>query len=79
MIDRGDRREAIFRTELDRRMFLYLYMTLVSVLYLANHPVQTVEWYDVVKWTNARSQQAELIPVYYTDAGLTQCPPIARQ
>ncbi len=38
----------------------------------ANHPVQTVDWYDVVKWSNARSQPAGLTPVYYTDAGLTQ-------
>ena len=38
----------------------------------ANHAVQTVDWYDVVKWSNARSQQAGLTPVYYTDAGLTQ-------
>ena len=38
----------------------------------ANHPVQTVDWYDVVKWCNARSQQAGLTPVYYTDAGMTQ-------
>ena len=37
-----------------------------------NHPVQTVDWYDCVKWSNARSQQAGLVPVYYTDAGLTQ-------
>ena len=37
-----------------------------------NHPVQTVDWYDTVKWCNARSQQAGLTPVYYTDAGLTQ-------
>jgi len=37
-----------------------------------NHPVQTVNWYDVVKWSNARSTQAGLTPVYYTDAGLTQ-------
>src|SRR6202020_590581 len=37
-----------------------------------NHPVQTVDWYDVVKWCNARSQQAGLTPVYYTDAGMTQ-------
>jgi formylglycine-generating enzyme required for sulfatase activity len=37
-----------------------------------NHPVQTVDWYDVVKWSNARSEQEELRPVYYTDAGLTQ-------
>ncbi len=38
----------------------------------ANHPVHTVDWYDCVKWSNARSQQAGLTPVYYTDAGLTQ-------
>ncbi|HEX9046200.1 MAG TPA: SUMF1/EgtB/PvdO family nonheme iron enzyme [Verrucomicrobiae bacterium] len=38
----------------------------------ANHPVQAVDWYDAVKWCNARSQQAGLTPVYYTDAGLTQ-------
>ena len=38
----------------------------------ANHPVQMVDWYDCVKWSNARSQQAGLTPVYYTDAGMTQ-------
>src|SRR2546427_10556868 len=38
----------------------------------ANHPVQTVDWYDVVKWSNARSEQAGLTPVYYTHAALTQ-------
>ncbi len=38
----------------------------------ANHPVQTLDWYDTVKWCNARSQQAGLTPVYCTDAGLTQ-------
>jgi sulfatase modifying factor 1 len=38
----------------------------------ANHPVQTVNWYDVVKWSNARSQLAGLTPVYYTDAALTR-------
>ena len=38
----------------------------------ANHPVQTVDWYDSVKWSNARSQQAGLTPVYYTDAVFTQ-------
>ena len=37
----------------------------------ANHPVQTVDWYDCVKWCNARSQQAGKTPVYYTDAGMT--------
>jgi formylglycine-generating enzyme len=38
----------------------------------ANYPVETVDWFDCVKWSNARSQQAGLTPVYYTDAGLTQ-------
>jgi len=38
----------------------------------ANQPVQTVDWFDCVKWSNARSQQAGLKPVYYTDAGFTQ-------
>jgi len=37
-----------------------------------NHPVQTVDWYDTVKWSNARSQQSGLTPVYYTDAKLAQ-------
>ena len=37
----------------------------------ANHPVQTVDWFDCVKWSNARSMQAGLTPVYYTDAGFT--------
>jgi formylglycine-generating enzyme len=37
-----------------------------------NQPIQTVDWYDCVKWCNARSQLAGLTPVYYTDAGLTQ-------
>ena len=37
-----------------------------------NNPVQTVDWFDCVKWSNARSQQAALTPVYYTDADFTQ-------
>jgi formylglycine-generating enzyme required for sulfatase activity len=37
-----------------------------------NYPVTTVDWFDCVKWSNARSQQANLTPVYYTDAGFTQ-------
>jgi sulfatase modifying factor 1 len=37
-----------------------------------NNPVQTVNWYSVVKWCNARSKEAGLTPVYYKDAGLTQ-------
>ena len=34
----------------------------------ANHPVQTVNWYDVVKWCNARSEMEGLAPAYYTNA-----------
>ncbi len=30
----------------------------------ANHPVQTLRWFDVVKWCNARSQKDRLMPVY---------------
>lgn len=37
----------------------------------ATHPVHTVNWYDAVKWCNARSQMEGLTPVYYTDAGYT--------
>jgi Sulfatase-modifying factor enzyme 1 len=37
-----------------------------------NQPIQSVNWYDAVKWCNARSLQAGLIPVYYTDSALTQ-------
>jgi formylglycine-generating enzyme required for sulfatase activity len=34
----------------------------------SNHPVQTVNWYAVVKWCNARSEKEGRIPAYYTDA-----------
>lgn len=37
-----------------------------------NSPVYGLDWYDAVKWSNARSQQAGLPPVYYTDAAFTQ-------
>ncbi len=37
----------------------------------ANHPVQTVSWYDAVKWCNARSEKEGRVPAYYTDAGLS--------
>jgi formylglycine-generating enzyme required for sulfatase activity len=39
---------------------------------VANLPVGKVDWFDCVKWCNARSQQAGLTPVYYTDAVFTQ-------
>jgi formylglycine-generating enzyme required for sulfatase activity len=31
-----------------------------------NNPVTTVNWYDVLKWCNARSEKDGLTPVYYT-------------
>ena len=37
-----------------------------------NYPVETVDWFDCVKWSNARSQQAGLTPAYYTDAAFTR-------
>jgi len=36
------------------------------------HPVQSIDWFDAVKWCNARSEVAGLTPVYYTDAALTR-------
>lgn len=39
---------------------------------ITNQPIQTINWYDAVKWCNARSQNAKLTPVYYTDAALTR-------
>ncbi len=37
-----------------------------------NQPIYAINWYDAVKWCNARSQQAGLTPVYYTDPAYTQ-------
>jgi formylglycine-generating enzyme required for sulfatase activity len=36
----------------------------------ANHPVQTIDWYDSVKWCNARSEMEGRVPAYYTSAAL---------
>ena len=35
------------------------------------HPVQSVSWYDVVKWNNARSEMEEKNPAYYEDSSMT--------
>jgi formylglycine-generating enzyme required for sulfatase activity len=35
----------------------------------ANHPVNSISWYDTVKWCNARSQKDGLTPCYYTELG----------
>ncbi len=36
-----------------------------------NHPVQMVNWYNCVKWCNARSEKEGLTPCYYTNAAQT--------
>lgn len=36
-----------------------------------DHPVHTVNWYDCVKWANARSQKEGLTPCYYADTNHT--------
>jgi formylglycine-generating enzyme len=36
-----------------------------------NHPVQTIDWYDMVKWCNARSEKEGRVPAYYTSAAQT--------
>jgi formylglycine-generating enzyme len=33
-----------------------------------NNPVTMVNWYDIVKWCNARSEKDGLTPVYYTSS-----------
>jgi formylglycine-generating enzyme required for sulfatase activity len=37
----------------------------------SNHPVQSITWYDMVKWCNARSQKEGLTPVYYANDAQT--------
>ena len=38
----------------------------------SNHPVQTVKWYDVVKWTNAASEKEGLTPCYYVSGSVVR-------
>ena len=37
----------------------------------STHPVQTISWYQMVKYCNARSQKEGLTPVYYTNDAQT--------
>ena len=37
-----------------------------------NYPANSMDWYDAVKWCNARSQFVGLTPAYYTDEAMTQ-------
>jgi formylglycine-generating enzyme len=36
-----------------------------------HYPIQSVSWYDVVKWLNARSEKEGRVPVHYTNAAQT--------
>ena len=47
------------------------YSILSGNFYAAGHPVQTITWYDAVKWCNARSEKEGLTQCYYTDAAQT--------
>jgi formylglycine-generating enzyme required for sulfatase activity len=40
--------------------------------YGAKHPVHSVNWYNAVKWSNARSEKEEKVPAYYLDEAKTQ-------
>lgn len=35
------------------------------------HPAHSINWYDIIKWCNARSEKEGLTPCYYTDAART--------
>lgn len=37
----------------------------------ASHPVYAINWYDSVKWCNARSEREGRVPAYYTGAAQT--------
>ena len=38
----------------------------------AKHPVHSVNWWDVVKWCNARSEKEGKVPAYYVDGAMTE-------
>lgn len=38
----------------------------------ANHPVYAINWFDAVKWCNARSEMEGRVPAYYTSAAQTE-------
>ena len=45
----------------------YTDLTNVGTGVAGNHPVQMANWYDVVKWCNARSEMEGLSPVYFVN------------
>ncbi len=43
----------------------------VGSWFAPNHPVQSIDWNDAVKWCNARSEMEGRTPCYYTSAAQT--------
>jgi formylglycine-generating enzyme len=39
--------------------------------YGSTHPINGINWYDAIKWSNARSQKEGLTPCYYTNSART--------
>jgi len=37
----------------------------------ANHPIARIDWYDAVKWCNARSEREGKTPAFYTESSQT--------
>lgn len=37
----------------------------------SDHPVYNINWYDVIKWCNARSERENRLPCYYTSSAQT--------
>jgi hypothetical protein len=44
-----------------------------------DHPVHSVNWFDVVKWCNARSEMEGLVPVYYSGESVYRSGGLAKQ
>ena len=68
------------RTEVTRALWNEVYAWAITHGYsfdnagfgkASTHPVQTVSWFDSVKWCNARSEKEGRMPAYYTDAAQT--------
>ena len=68
------------RTEVSRELWISVYSWALAHgynfdntgLYRASgHPVQTINWYDAVKWCNARAEKEGLVPCYYSDSAQT--------
>lgn len=43
----------------------------LGTAYNSTHPINGINWYDAIKWCNARSQKEGLTPCYYTNATRT--------